>query len=105
MIKNVKSGLGSLLIYDGDWCSTIAMSSSSRSVSACFPSAINRQRSGILHELGKIMYIVLSEFDNQIVEKSDDGGLAIIFTIDTYEVLTDLEWIEEIMEECTYQEN
>ncbi|NHN35478.1 hypothetical protein [Paenibacillus agricola] len=105
MLSNGKSGIGSLVIYEGNWSSTLAMSAASRSVSACFPSAVDREHRGILYELGKMMYIVLTEFDTQSIEKTNNGSMAVILTIDQYKVLTDFEWIEDIMEKCSENEN
>ncbi|ULO04843.1 hypothetical protein H1230_17000 [Paenibacillus sp. 19GGS1-52] len=58
-----------------------------------------KHQRGILKELGGLMYIVLSEFDYTYEKKIEDDRLTVSINIDKNEVLKDLEWIEEIMEE------
>ncbi|AGA60066.1 hypothetical protein Theco_4066 (plasmid) [Thermobacillus composti KWC4] len=98
-IENANSGLGVLCVYEGDWDSRLAMSYASRFVTKCFPSTTDKQKRGILKELGELMYTVLTEFDSLVVERFKTKELTAEVRIDSYEVLTDIEWIEQIMDE------
>jgi hypothetical protein len=100
-ITNPKTGQGELNVFEGDWDSSVVMSSTYRSVSKCFPMALFKHRRGILKEFGELMYNVLTEFDGQFSENISVDGLTAFLTIDRYEVLTDLEWIEQVMEESS----
>jgi hypothetical protein len=100
-IINDVSGFGTLHIFESNWDNLLAMISGTRSIYSLYPLTTDKHRRGILKELGLIMYRVLKKFDNKVTSKIESSEYSIQISIDNYEVLTDLEWIEEVMEEYT----
>ncbi|MDQ0896279.1 MULTISPECIES: type II toxin-antitoxin system HicB family antitoxin [unclassified Paenibacillus] len=97
-IADKESDKGVLTGYKGDWSCPMAMMDASHTVNTLFPVLPYKQKRGILRELGKLMYKVLSEFDSKATLNLDSESIRAVLTIDRYEVLTDIEWIEEMMD-------
>lgn len=97
-IVDETSDCGALSVYLGEWNCCLAMMNAARSINNLFPALPYKQRRGILKEIGKLMYVVLSEFDSQSRVNLETPYISAEMTIDKYGVLTDLEWIEEMMD-------
>lgn len=99
LVSNMNTGVGVLNVWVGEWDTDLTMRSIYNSVSTCFPKAQYKQLRGILMEVGELIYSVLTEYDSPIAENIFDERLLGTIKVNEYEVLTDVEWIEQIMEE------
>lgn len=98
-VSNMNTGVGVLNVWEGEWDSDFTMRSIYNSVSTCFPMVQYKQLRGILMEIGELIYSVLTKYDEPIAESIFDEGPFGTIKVNLYEILTDVEWIEQIMEE------
>lgn len=99
-IKNKMTENGFFLVFEGDWNHILVVNTLYSYNLRCFREANFKDHRGILKEIGDLMYLVLTEYDGRFHMINDqDDKEKIIVNKDVYEVLTDLEWIEEMMEE------
>lgn len=99
-VENLITAKGTLMAFEGEWDSDVAIKASYPSITACFPGLNQRTYRGLLVELLAIMYRVLATFDSQNIEDNSAAGINSLMTVDSYEVLTDVEWVEDMMNEC-----
>ena len=91
---------GYFFVYEGVWDHELVINTLYSYNLTCFREANFKDHRGILKEIGDLMYLVLTEFDGRFLLSIDyDNKEKILVKKDVYEVLTDLEWIEEVMEE------
>lgn len=95
--ENMITRKGTLMAFEGEWDSDVAIKTSYSSITTSFPGLSQRIYRSLLVELLAIMYRVLTTFDSQ---EAFTSGINNRITIDSYEVLTDVEWIEDLMNEC-----
>ncbi|MEK4159493.1 MULTISPECIES: hypothetical protein [Paenibacillus] len=100
-VENLITAKGTLMAFEGEWDSDVAIKASYPSITACFPGLSQSTYRGLLVELLAIMYRVLTIFDSQDTDTDDNSaaGINSRMTVDCYEILTDVEWIEDMMHE------
>ncbi len=98
-VENMIVGKGILLAFEGEWDSDLAIRVSYPAITTCFPGLSQRTYRGLLVYLLGIMYRVLRTFDSQVTDDTSANEINSRISVDRYEVFTDIEWIEDMMNE------
>lgn len=96
--RNLDTNDGACHVLEGDWDPVFVMSSLYTSIFQCFRTSTFKYRRGIHKGLGELIYTILAVFDGQYTENLNNNEITAHVKLDRHEVLIDLEWIEEIME-------
>ncbi|GKS12885.1 hypothetical protein YDYSY3_38850 [Paenibacillus chitinolyticus] len=88
-----------LVILEGRWENDQAMKLVYHSINQCYPKATFKEKRGMMKDLGAAIYTHLHNCTESIQSRSSQSIVEVRTKYDCYEPLTDIEWIEEIMEE------
>jgi hypothetical protein len=74
-VENLITAKGTLMAFEGEWDSDVAIKASYPSITACFPGLSQSTYRGLIVELLAIMYRVLTIFDSQDTDDNSTAGI------------------------------